>query len=418
MNKIIRHQVQIDAFNDDSRFKFILAGRRGGKTFLIVEDILKTINQLPPYGELIYIGPSLIQAKELIWEPLDRRMRQLKWNYSPYISKSRFELSRHRKIYILGAEKIRRVRGHKYYKAYLDEIAFFSTPISEVWMAIRPALSDARGGAIVSTTPNGKGTDAYDFYLSTLNIPGWKYFHWRTLDNPFLDPVEIENAKKELDEKSFKQEYEAEWQSFEGLAYYNFDENVHIVKQPEITAELPLHLCFDFNVNPTTLLLSQPHEGMLRYKKEYSFKNSSTESTVEAFCLDFLNKREHLKLNIRGDATGSSRSANTGRSDYYYVQQILTKYGFRYNYEVASSNPPIVDRLKTVNGWLKPVVGSHRVEIDPSCKELIRDLSSQALDGRKPSDSNNLGHKADAFGYDIYYENLLHRKVKQATILL
>ena len=413
-----KHNKQIDAFDCDARFKFILAGRRGGKTYLITEDIVKTAAAMPDGAEIFYVGPTNAQAKEIIWEPLEERLWECGWKFEDFISKHRFELSRRRKIYVIGAEKIRRIRGHKVAKAFLDELAFFETDLNAVWKAVRPALSDLKGGAVASTTPNGKGTQAYDWHLESLRKPEWKYFHWSTFDNPYIDDDEIEDAKRELDEKSFNQEYMATWESFEGLAYYNFDETMHLKKQPGIHYDFPVHLCFDFNVNPTTVLLSQFDRDVLRYKKEYSFKHSSTEKTVQAFCDDFKDKREKMQIKIRGDATGKARSSTTGRSDYFYVEEILRENGFQFQKEISGRNPPIIDRVKNVNGWLKPFKGPHRIEIDPDCINLIRDLSSQELNGRIPSDANNLGHKADALGYDCFWQHKQQLQTPQRAIQL
>lgn len=412
-----RHKKQIEAFNDPARFKFLLAGRRGGKTHLITEDIVRAVHAAPEGAEIVYIGPTLQSAKELIWDSLDARLCDLGWRFLPFVSKSRFELSRGRKIYVLGAEKIRRVRGHKIAKAYLDEIAYFSTPLPEVWKALRPALADLKGGAIAATTPDGKGTQAYDFYLEAIGTPGWKCFQWTTRDNPYIDPAEIEAAKRELDARAFKQEFEAGWESFEGLAYYNFAEADHVYPQ-KVEPHLPINLCFDFNVNPTTLLLSQYQAGTMRFFKEYSIANSSTEETVHKFCTDFKPVKDAHVFRIKGDASGSARSSNTGRSDYEYVQEVLTYHGFKFHMDVPAANPPIIDRVKHVNGWLRPLQGSVRIAIDPSCKELIRDLGGQKLDGRHPSPENNRGHKADALGYCIWYEVLSSKRTPSRTIQL
>jgi len=59
--------------------------------------------------------------------------------------------------------------------------------------------------------------------------------------------------------------------------------------------------------------------------------------------------------------------------------------------------------------------GVSRVLIDPGCKELITDLASQKLEGRIPSDKGNLGHKADAFGYRIYWQHLMNSQ-KQSDL--
>lgn len=408
---------QIRAFHSKARFKFILAGRRGGKTYLVTEDIVRKLKELPKGGELWYIGPTNTQAKELIWEPLEQRLFDMKWSHSAFPSKSRFEFSGRRKVYVIGAEKISRIRGHAVYHAYLDELAFFEKPLAPMWRAIRPTLSDLKGGATMSTTPNGKGTQAYDVYLQAMEKPDWETFCWKTIDNPWIDPKEIEDAKRELDRESFLQEYEAQWQGFGDVAYYNFQEACHI-KQQEIQFNHPIHLCFDFNVNPTSLLLSQHQEGRALYKREYSLANSSTEETVKVFCEEFQAHRGKMELFIRGDAAGKARSSNTGRSDYHYVEEVLTAHGFPFTRQVPSKNPPIVDRVKHVNSWLKPYVGDPRVEIDPSCKDLIRDLSSQGLDGRVPSKKNNLGHKADALGYDIFWAATYGKAQKQSTLIL
>ena len=414
----LKHTKQIAAFNDPARFKFILAGRRGGKTFLMAEDIVKTIHSAPRNGAICYLGPSNQHAKELIWTPLLERFHQLGWDVTARVSKSRIELSKGRKIYVLGAERISRVRGHRFIKAYLDELAYFTEDISEIWRALRPTLADYKGGAIAATTPNGKGTPAYDFYNSIKEQDTWSYHHWITADNPFMCKMEIFAAKQELDEKSYRQEYEAGWESFEGLAYYSFDENAHVIKQPPIDFSIPIHIAFDFNVDPSTLLVSQFEHGKMRYKKEYSYKNSSTEITVENFCMDFKDQAKIIDLRIRGDAAGSARKSNTGKSDYYYVKDILGKWGFKFKHEVMSSNPAIIDRLKTVNSWLKPYQEERKIEIDPICKDLIRDLSSQEMVGRIPSDKNNLGHKADALGYDIYWQQIAATRKPQGVLQL
>lgn len=414
----VKHLKQIEALEDPTRFKFWLAGRRGGKTIGIREDILSQVPTLPNRSGIIYIGPTNQDAMDLIWDELRDRLDELGWKYKERISKQRFLFSRGRYIQVIGAEKIRRARGKRYAKAYLDEVAFYTAKLTDIWRAIRPALADFKGGAIVATTPNGKGTDAYDFYLELLKKEDWKYFYWRTLDNPYIDPEEIEAARRELDPKSFNQEYMAGWESFDGLAYYCFDENLHLKPCQKFDFSLPLDLSFDFNVNPTTLLVSQKEHGKIRFKKEYSLKNSSTPMTVRNFCEDFQAQKKKAVLHIYGDASGAANKSNTGRSDYYYAEEVLKEYGFAYQKRVRASNPAIIDRVAHANAYLKNARGESRVEIDPSCTDLIRDLSSQPLEGRFPSDKNNLGHKADAFGYRIYWDYMAGKSSPQETIEL
>lgn len=415
MTQVLKHLPQIRCMDDPARFRFILAGRRGGKTRMTTERILEKIHKAPPGGEVFYIGPTLMQSRELIWDSMLDRLDDLRWKYKPLISKNVFEFTGRRKLYVIGAEKIRRIRGHKVFHAFLDEVAFFDAPLSEIWKAVRPALSDLAGGADIATTPNGKGTDAYDFYLDILNKQDWKYFYWRTLDNPFIDPNEIEAAKRELDARSFKQEYEASWEAFDGLAYYAFDEHLHIKPCSKLVPNAPIDIAMDFNVNPTTLIVAQSAPKMISIRKEYSQKNSSTISTIRSFCEDFAQYKGTHQIRVMGDAAGNNRSSNTGFSDYHYVKEALSAEGFNFQMCVPSANPSIVDRVSHVNSWLKNYYGESRIEIDPSCKDLIRDLSSQELDGRHPSPKNNLGHKNDALGYLVVWNQLTQGRKSQGT---
>lgn len=414
----MNHAKQYAFRKDKTRHRFALAGRRGGKTVGVREIILEEVSKFEPRTEAFVVAPSHMQAMELMWEPLEERLYNLGASYKALVSKQRIELPGRRAIFLIGAEKISRIRGHAAGLVCLDEVAFFSKPLKDIWRAVRPALSDRKGRAVITTTPNGKGTDAYDFYLDIMRQPeDWAYHYWSTYDNPGVDKDEIENAKRELDERSFRQEYEATWESFEGLAYYTFNENLHIKKQPEINPELPLALSFDFNVNPTSLLLIQNQE-IHRVKREYSLKNSSTIETVKKFCHEFDHLKEKLHLFVHGDSAGSNRHSTTGFSDYHYIKELLTHYGYRFQTKIMAKNPAIIDRVSAVNSYLLSAAGTHRIEIDPSCTELIRDLSSQPLDGRFPSDKNNLGHKADALGYYIYWQHIVGNRRPQETIEL
>lgn len=416
--KRIVHYKQSDALSYQSRFNFWLTGRRGGKTTGIIEDMCDTIPQMPRNTGMLYIGPTNIQAKEIIWDELVDRMDELNWRPEPKKNEQRIYVKNGRYVQVLGAEKIRRVRGKKYYKAYLDEVAYYTMKLDKIWLAVRPTLSDFGGGAFITTTPAGKGTDAYLFYMAAKSKEDWSIFEWDTADNPFIDPSEIDSARRDLDPKSFEQEYLAKWVSFDGLAYYCFDERIHVKKQPPINFELPLSLALDFNVNPTSLLIVQNELGKHRVKKEYSFKNSSTIKTMENFCEDFKEQKSKIHVKIHGDASGSSRRSGTGFSDYHYIRELLTKNEFKFTMNVPAANPPIVDRLNHTNAYLLNAAKESRTEIDPSCKDLILDLSSQTLEGRFPSDKGNLGHKGDALGYYIYWNHIAGNRKSTGTVQL
>lgn len=417
---MIKHLKQIEVLDDPARFKYIVAGRRGGKTAMIIEDIVETLYKAPDGANIFYIGPTLMMAKDLIFEEMMNRLDELKWKYWDYVSKGLINLTRKRKFYVIGGEKIRRIRGKKVYKVYLDELAFFDSDLGEVWRAVRPTLSDLRGKAVLCTTPDGKGTQAYDLYLDAQKKldDGWKTFHWRTIDNPFIDKDEIEAARRELDPISFNQEYNATWESFGSMAYYSFKHENNVSDSLNFDLTFPVDMMLDFNVNPTTLLLGQIIDQKIYIRREYSLKNSSTIETIKRFISDWETLKDQVYFRIFGDSAGNNRSSNTGFSDYFYIKEMLKDAGFRFDVCVKASNPAIIDRVSHVNAWLCNAKDEHRIIIDPGCSELIRDLSSQECIGRIPTDKNNLGHKADALGYYVDWMQTIGVRKKQGTIQL
>ena len=91
---------------------------------------------------------------------------------------------------------------------------------------------------------------------------------------------------------------------------------------------------------------------------------------------------------------------------------ILESYGF--TSMALRSNPPIKDRVATVQAMLENSKGRVRMEIHASCRRLIECLELQSYDERTgdPDKQNGYDHMNDALGYLIYREfNKLYFRV-------
>jgi len=62
---------------DHTRFRTVVAGRRFGKTHLALRELCKWASE--PGQKVWYIAPTYRQAKQTVWEPLKRRLRELRW---------------------------------------------------------------------------------------------------------------------------------------------------------------------------------------------------------------------------------------------------------------------------------------------------------------------------------------------------
>ena len=195
---------QQTVFKDTHRFKVVAAGRRCGKSRLSAVTLLIEALNCPEGSAVMYIAPTLGQARTIIWDLLHDLGRPV--IKSSHINNLEITLVNGRKILVRGADNPDSLRGVSLTYVVLDECAFIK---QEIWeKVIRAALSDKKGRALFISTPAGRNW-LYDVFK--LGQEGtdeeWKSWHYTTADNETIDPKEIEAAKRTLSSFAFKQEY-------------------------------------------------------------------------------------------------------------------------------------------------------------------------------------------------------------------
>lgn len=121
-----------------------------------------------------------------------------------------------------SAEEPENLRGSGLDLIILDEAAFQS---QNVWKVLRPSLSDKKGNCIFISTPNGYNW-FYSFYQRGIEenkhqFPDWWSRTYTSYDNPFLDPAELDQARKEMTETEFNIEYMAQVYDDVGKVFTN-----------------------------------------------------------------------------------------------------------------------------------------------------------------------------------------------------
>lgn len=160
---------------------------------------------------------------------------------------------------------------------------------------------------------------------------------------------------------------------------HSFDVKEHVVEQ-EYDNELPLHISFDFNVNPhMTLLVHQVrHVGNLVYVSlidEICLGNPR--NTTPDSCHELLNRYEEkgiVGIYYYGDPSGKARKTNSkeARHDYASVDQVLYKYLYDDSDRVVRRSEPISNSKYFLNRVYSK--GCYiRVEVDPKCEKFIAD---------------------------------------------
>jgi predicted phage terminase large subunit-like protein len=195
---------QIEAWQDKSRFKVIAAGRRCGKSNLAIKMLLAKALEAPEGSAVVYVAPTLGQARQIAWDALLTQGRSV--IKQAHVNQMDITLVTGRKIHIRSGENPDTLRGLKLYFAVIDEAAFVKEDLFT--KIIRPALADLKGEAVLISTPDGRNW-FYDAFKTgeSGRSKDWKAWHLTTLDNPTIDPEEIEAAKKTLSTFHFNQEF-------------------------------------------------------------------------------------------------------------------------------------------------------------------------------------------------------------------
>lgn len=152
---------QTKIFTNTTRNRVVVAGRRFGKTFLSIAELLKVATSGKDKN-CWYIAPTYKSAKEIAWDMLQNTIPP---EYIAKKNESELSLSliNGSKIALKGAEKPDNLRGRSLDLAILDEFADMKP---EAWFeVIRPSLSDRKGTALFIGTPKGRN-HFYDLWVA------------------------------------------------------------------------------------------------------------------------------------------------------------------------------------------------------------------------------------------------------------
>lgn len=194
------HEKQFEIINCSARFIVVDAGRRFGKS--VISQTMGIMDAVSGKS-VAYITPTYQLAKTFFKELARTLPKDLvKKNESDLY----FEFITGGVIRFFTGERLDNLRGNKFHLVVVDEAAFIPD-LEDGWkQAIRATLTDYKGRAIFISTPRGNN------YFKALHLkgysdPDWKSFHFTSYDNPYIDPKEIDDAKRELPEVVFNQEY-------------------------------------------------------------------------------------------------------------------------------------------------------------------------------------------------------------------
>ena len=392
------HTKQAEVYRSKSRFRVVVAGRRWGKTAL--SRVLIITRAKKRRSKIWYVAPTYKMAKQIMWTDLLEAVPK-RWIRKVNETSLSITLVNGTKIELKGADKADSLRGVGVDFLVLDE---FQDMDEETWTKVlRPTLADRRGDAIFIGTPK-----AYN-YLYELYKKGqdgqnvrrnlWQSWQFPTITSPFIPISEIEAARGDMDEKSFKQEFEASFETMSGRVYYPFERSEH-VGQYAFNPKLPIWVGMDFNIDPMSTVIFQPQRnGELWAVDEIVLFGSNTEEVCDE--LEKRYWRQQVQVVVYPDPAGGQRQHARGETDL----DILREKGFK-RLKFRKKHPFVADRVNAVNRMLKAADGSIRLRIDERCKHFISALEQTIYKkgSRDVDKAAGVEHSADAGGYCIELE--------------
>lgn len=211
---------------------------------------------------------------------------------------------------VVGLDNPQRIEGAPWDGCVLDEYANMRP---QAWSEnVRPALSDRNGWCWFLGVPEGLNhfKDLADFAKSeNVKEQGqWGFYTWPS--SIVLPPEEIEAAKRDLDLKTFRQEYEASFEQAGGRVYYSYNRDINERDDLVINERQQINLCCDFNVSPCIWLIVQTlkigKSKVVAVIDEIVLHNTNTKE----MCEEFIKRYSNLMGNVvvYGDSAGSFRS--------------------------------------------------------------------------------------------------------------
>jgi len=387
--KITLTKPQHTVSNSKRRFRVLVSGRRFGKTYLCITEMMKYATKVKQ--NIWYVAPTFKMAREIVWSKLKQMLSDFKWvdvinesNLSIRIKKTGSIIS------LKGCENYDSLRGVGIDFLILDEFADIE---EKAWTEVlRASIADTKGDVLMCGSPKGYGNWSYRMYLKGKQDKEWDSFQFTTLQGGMVSKSEIEQAKQDIDIRTFRQEFEGTFENYAGAVYYNFHA-VENVKEKKIDFSKPLHIGLDFNVDPMSASVAQVDKDIIHFVDEIVIYSSNTDEMVSEIKDRYGSK---AKIIVYPDPACRQRKTSAGgRTDL----SILQNAGFGVKCKLKHS--PIRDRINAVNSSLKSAEGKRYIYVDPSCKIITKGLQRQIYKENTniPDKEQGFDHMNDSIGY-------------------
>jgi PBSX family phage terminase large subunit len=378
----------INAVNNP-KYRFICAAlsRRQGKTY--IANIIGQLVSLVPNSNILIMSPNY--ALSQISFDLQRGLIK---HFDLEVTKDNakdkvIEISNGSTIRMGSVNQVDSCVGRSYDLIIFDEAAL-ADGRDAFNVALRPTLDKPNSKAIFISTPRGRNNWFAEFFDRGFSdeFPEWASIRATYKDNPRMSESDITEAKKSMSEAEFKQEYEADFNTFEGQIW-PFDHELCVGNFSEIDmSKMDVFAGLDVGYrDPTAFCVIGYDWDEEKYYLVDEYLDA--EKTTE----------QH--------ATEIRRLIEKWDIDYIYIDAAAqqTRFDFAQNYEITTINAKksVLDGISYVSA----IVDNDNLMVDQRCLETIAALDQYQWDpnpnlAREKPKHNRASHMADALRYALY----------------
>jgi phage terminase large subunit len=378
----------INAINNP-KYRFVCAAvsRRQGKTY--IANIIGQLVSLVPGSNILLMSPnySLSQISFDLQRGLIKHfgLEVVKDNAKDKV----IELSNGSTVRMGSVNQVDSVVGRSYDLIIFDEAALVNGK-DAFNVALRPTLDKENSKAIFISTPRGRNNWFADFYYRGFSdeFPEWASLRATYHENPRLSEQDIDEARKSMSEAEFSQEYEADFNIYEGQVWA-FDHEKCVADLAQFdTRKMDVFAGLDVGYKDPTAFCVIAYDwdtGKYYVVDEYL----DAERTTEQHAIQI------RKLIHKWDI------------DWIYIDSAAqqTRFDFAQNYDISTINAKksVLDGI----GKVGTVVDNDLLIIDQRCDETLMCLDQYQWDPNpnllkeKPK-HNQASHMADALRYALY----------------
>jgi hypothetical protein len=258
-------------------------------------------------------------------------------------------------------KKYKKGRSRKISFLVFEELTENNEEDKEAFMTLKARLRRlphvTENVLIAATNPDAPSHWAYKYFF--VDQQDTKHvFKSVTSDNPFLDPVYVEQLKRDLDPRAIQRYIYGEWIELQkDQVYYNYLTERNFKTDFNFQYGEELLLCHDFNIGhgkPMSAAAMAKRGEVYHAFKAFHVEGARTSDIMEEIAasglLDICGK-----VVVYGDASGKNNDTRSIRTDYDIILKFLVNYktkdGRALNVElrIPNANPPIRRRHNIVN---------------------------------------------------------------------